>query len=156
MELPSKSDAPLPGPQHAGDGRQSGGFPSPIDAQQGDQFALADLNGDAAQGRDGSVAGMDVIQFQHAQPPASGFAQVCLEHSRDLAHFLGRALADCFTEIQHVQPMAQAHDQMHVVIDDQHAQVLLCRDGSQHLEQLHRSRLRSIRRRAHPGRGSFG
>src|SRR5574341_417703 len=65
-----------------------------------------------------------------------GFAQVSLKHSWDLAHFLGGSFTDSFPEIQHVQPVAQAHDQVHVVIDDQHTQVSVGGDGSQHLEQL--------------------
>ncbi|EKD96830.1 MAG: hypothetical protein ACD_23C01236G0003 [uncultured bacterium] len=66
----AKAHDALRGRHHAHDAFQRGGFAGAVATQQGDQFAIVHLQGDALQHVAFAVVGMYIFQFQnHALPP---------------------------------------------------------------------------------------
>ena len=106
-----------------------------VHSQQGDQLSLADLEGDAGEGRDRPVACMDFLYSSMVSlppPPCPGRPGA----QPGFCALLRCAFAYRPAEVQHVQPVTQTHDQAHIMVDDQHAQVLFGGQRCQHLEQF--------------------
>ena len=62
MDRPSKLDLALPAHQSA-DGVEQGGLPGAVGADEGDDLALPDVAGHAAERGDGAVVGVEVADF---------------------------------------------------------------------------------------------
>src|SRR5689334_16116103 len=63
------------------------------------------------------------------------YPQVRCDHLRVVPHLGGGTLGDLLSELQDHQPVAHAHDQAHVVLDEQHRHALVA-DGLDQRQQL--------------------
>ena len=68
MSAPSKAIAPGRRPQEAGDRPEGRGLAGAVRADQRDELALADRQGDALEGPDVAVADVDVVELKHGAP----------------------------------------------------------------------------------------
>ena len=158
MSLPSNSDrARGDGPQ-AGDGLQRGGLAGAVGADERDDLALVDRRSD-------TPLSAWICRSRHAgrrpQAASAGAPQVGLDDPRVALDLRRRALGDLLAEVEHGDAVGDAHDQAHVVLDQQHG---VARVADPRMSAMQAALLRpgSCRRRARragaasarwPGRG---
>ena len=112
--LASESDHPALRWRDAGDGIEGGRLAGAVAANEGDDFALVDLQGDALHGQDLAIGSMDIVDVQ--QGAAFWFSslgmfglfaifrrdtQVGFDDARVPLHFTRAALGDLRAVIQH-------------------------------------------------------
>ena len=128
----------LAGVQQAGDGAQGGGLAGAVGADEGDDLALLDREGDAHQGMDVAVVGVDVFQFEQAHgclltPTGRGaggaLAKVGFDDLRVRGDLRGQALGDLLAVVHHVDVLGNVHDHLHVVLDQQDGDAELVADA---------------------------
>ena len=137
MFLPSKSDMAAAGLEQAGDGVERGGLARAVGADEGDDLALVDLEGDALDGVDVAVVDVHVLDFEKAHWPSSflrpRYASMTVGSLLDL---LRRALGDDAAVVEHADALADAHDQAHVVLDEHHGDLELVADFDDAVHQF--------------------
>ena len=121
------ADAAAVGLRRTAEGHQQGRLAGTVGADQGDDLALADFDVDAVQGLDLAVEGGNVFELQHLRFPQVGF-----DHFRIVADLFRRAVGQRRALVDHDDVVGNAHDQFHVVFDQQHGDVVLF---TQHADQ---------------------
>ena len=126
------------GVQQTRDGFQVGGFARAVGADQGDDLAFVHMEGDVLDGVDGAVVDVDAFNAQHSLCHGSALllAQVGFDDLGVVADLVGGALGDDPAEVQHRDALADAHDQIHVMLDQQDGDVELVPDAADDLHQL--------------------
>ena len=109
------------GAQQARDGLERCGLTSTVRTDQSNDLALVDVKGDVLDGVDGAVPDVDVVDGKHRLChlvlPLILLAQICLDNGVVVLDFLGRALGDDLTKVEHADTLANIHDERHVVLD---------------------------------------
>ena len=108
--------------EQACDGLQDGGLAGAVGADEGDDLPLIYLKGDVLDGVDGAVIDVDALYLQHGVHirPLLLFltAQIGLDDHWVGLDLLRGALGDDLSEVEHADALADAHDQVHVVLDE--------------------------------------
>ena len=78
---------------------------------------------------------MKILDFKHGVHGL--LAQIGFDHLRVRAHFRRRAFGDLHAVIEHGDALADAHDDLHVVLDQQHGDLKLVLDEADEPRQLH-------------------
>ena len=100
-------------------------LPGAVRADEPDELAGRDGEREAADGSDAAVGDLEVTELEGAAPLNGALAEVgsCdVDVSADLAR---RALRQRPALVEHLDAVADVHDQRHVVIDEEHARVVL-------------------------------
>ena len=142
------------GPQQSRNPAQDGGLAGAVGADQTNDPAGFDSQVDAFDGDDLAVGQNKLVHRQeraHAVPVslrlrAVRAAEVGLDHGRMNADFAGRPLGDLAAEIEHGEAIAEPHDEVHVVLDQQDGEAA----AAQRLQQCGK---RGGLGRIHSGRG---
>ncbi len=113
----SEQDAPALRPQQAGDGGESRGLAGAVGADQSDDLALLDLQADAAQGVGAAAPHMHVFKPQHVRPFSA--ARDRLDDGRIGLDCGGGAGREQAALVDDDDALADAHDHLHVVLDQQ-------------------------------------
>ena len=121
---PFEADRALAGFGQAADAAERGGLARAIRANQRHDFAFFDREGNALQGMDIPVVGMNVRNFKHRHVIPR--LRLVLRHGLPQVGFddawivldLGRAaFGDFFAVVQHGDTVTNTHDHAHVVLD---------------------------------------
>ena len=119
--LAGKLDGAALDAHQTADGAQRRGLARAVGADEGDDLALLDGEGDALEGLDAAVADFQIRYFQQAH--SSSTPQICLYDLGIILHFGGRALRDEFAKVDHVDAVGDVHDQVHVVLNHEHGEL---------------------------------
>ena len=163
-EVPAvEDDLPAARPQQPADGVQRGRLAGAVGADERDDLALVDGQGDALQGVDVAVVGVEVgdLEQRHGQasvragsrrlpaascrrcrrhpPPARrGLAQVGLDDALVALDLGRRALGDALAVVEHRDALGDAHDDAHLVLDEQDGHAALVAQAADERRRLRR------------------
>ena len=132
--LAIKQDGTVAGVDQARQRQQRGRLAGAIGAEQSGDLPQFQGEIDALDRFDGAVVDLQILDFKQdahdglftaGESPSSSLAQISFDDIRIGANRLRRALGDELAEIEHGDFSAKAHDETHVMLDDQHAQATL-------------------------------
>ena len=133
-------------PRRAEQGAQQRRLAGPVGTEEGDDLALGDVEVDVVQHRDGAVARSQLAALQQGRPGGhgavdgrlrphrrstpvpgrvDGLAEVGGDHGAIAAHGVGHAFGDLLAAVEDHDMVGHAHDDAHVVLDEQHADAVL-------------------------------
>ena len=124
ISLPSKRIEPCARRREAGDRAQRRGLARAVRADQRDDLALLDLERDALERGDVAVVGVDVVELEQRHQLAL-LSEVGLDHAVVRPDLVRLALGDLLAVVEHPDVLGHAHDDLHVVLDQEDRQVLL-------------------------------
>ena len=121
-------------------------LPRAVRADEPDDLAGRDVERDAADGSDAAVRDLEIANLERAHSADRRLAEVRrgdVEVAADLAR---RALGERPALVEHLDPVADVHDQRHVVVDEEHARVVVVAHRADDLGERRHLRLRKTRR----------
>ena len=109
--------------EQAGDGLQGGGLTGTVGTDEGDDLALVHLEGDILDCVDVAIKDVDVINFQQSLCHRSALllTQVGFDDLGIVADLVRRTLGDDAAKVQHGDALADAHDEAHIMLDEEDA-----------------------------------
>ena len=121
-------------------------LPGAVRADQADDLALVDLQANVAHGGDGAVAHLEAARARAPAQPSpvrhdGGLAEVGGGDVEVAADLVGRALGERPALVEHLDPVADVHDERHVVVDQQHAGLVVVADRAHDRGELGHLRL---------------
>ena len=108
-------------------------LPRAVRADQPDDLAGRDAQREPADGRDAAVRDLEVAELERAHSRTADSPRYAAATSMFPRISLRRALGQRPALVEHLDPVADVHDQRHVVIDEEHAGVVLVADRAHDL-----------------------
>ena len=133
-------------------------LPGAVRPDQADELGPVDLEAEPAHGGHGAVADVERARARASaltRPPRSRPGRPTVT-SRLAADLRGRPLGERPALVEHVDPVADLHHERHVVVDQEHAGVVVLRIALTISANSRHLRLRHARLRARPGARSDG
>ena len=121
-------------------------LPRAVRADEPDDLARRDAEREPADGSDAAVGDLEIAKLERRHSLHRRLAEVGRRHVEVAADLARRALGQRPALVEHLDAVADVHDQRHVVIDEEHARVVLVAHGAHDLGERRHLRLGEARR----------
>src|SRR5215831_14957533 len=134
--LPVEGDGAARHRDQSHDGLEGGGLARAVAPEQRNDLALAHFQGDAVEHPRRTIGRLYSVKTQHDASPSFRLPQVHALHLRVSTHLARRTLGNDASLVQHHDPIGDCEHHVHIVLGEEHGQLLLARDASGQLHEL--------------------